>query len=124
MRTHKLTKIRDTSLKAFFEAEEEGILSSYQSIVYNYLLNNPLSNDREIAENTSLRINVVTGRRNELLDLGLVESRGKRPCSITKRTTYQWIAIKYYDIETVRQKKKEIRQLHLCPLCKGRGYIF
>ena len=85
-----MTRVRDTSLDAYHDPVNREKLGRCQVIVLECLEKYPDSTDREISWKTGLAINNVTGRRNELVDLGLVEENGKRVCSISGRTVYQW----------------------------------
>ena len=80
------------------------------------------STDKEISIGTNLNINCVTGRRNELFEYGIVEENGKRECSITKRTVYQWIIVQEIPTRKHLEDRKKIKKID-CPMCNGKGYI-
>lgn len=82
--------VRDTSLNAYIELNNTDKLSQYQRKVYKVISQHGNVTDKEISEITRMQINNVTGRRNELLKLGMIEDNGKRKCKITGRTVYQW----------------------------------
>jgi len=68
------TKMQQTSLNAYKEIIASGITGDRQREVYNTLRTKHLSN-LEISHNLSLPINCITGRVNELVEMGLVEKK-------------------------------------------------
>lgn len=119
-----LCMVRDTSKKAYKDIIEEGILGEKQLQVYKYLAGFPYSTDKEISHFTGLEINVVTGRRNELVRMGLVEDAGKRECTITGRLAHNWTIHKgVVSLESVRRLKSGPLKMK-CQYCRGRGYFF
>ena len=83
-------EIRDTSLLAYNELKESGKLGNQEAVVYNCILTNPNTTDKEISIKTKININAVTGRRNGLVKKNLIKDNGKRRCSITGKLAYQW----------------------------------
>ncbi len=82
--------MRETSLKSYKELIEEGVLGKMQERILNLFWQYPSHSDREIAEIGHLRINQVTGRRNELLDMGCVKDMGTREDYDTGKTVHIW----------------------------------
>lgn len=77
-----------TSIDSFYQEVERG-LGLRQKMVRDALLAGP-ANDRMIAALTGLPINVVTPRRGELVELGVVESDGVRACPYSGRASTYW----------------------------------
>ena len=81
----------DTSLKAYFEIKNEGLISHRQSMVFDLIKKNPCLTDSEIMFRLGFSIpNMIRPRRNELYKKGLIKCSGKRRCSITNRTCKTW----------------------------------
>ena len=115
--------VRDTSIATYRNIIDEGIVGEKQIVVLEFLERNPNSTDKETSVRTGLNINCVTGRRNELVDYGIVEYNGKRKCTITHRTVYQWHIKEGLSINRILDKKSKIIDKITCPLCKGEGKI-
>ena len=73
--------MNETSLETYRMIQEDGTLNHTQLMVYSYLLQNGKSTDRQIQSglNNVLDINCITGRRNDLLEMGIVRQCGKIP---------------------------------------------
>lgn len=113
--------VRDTSIKTYYQILDEGILGERQVEVYELLYQKPNLTDREItAELHQVDPNYTRPRRKELLDMGLIESSGKRQCSITHREVYQWRALEQAQYKKLPKKKDKLQ----CPTCKGKGYVW
>jgi len=114
--------VRDTSINVYSEIIKEGVVGKKQIEVLKYLHDHRNITDKELSVGSGININCVNGRRNELVDYGLVESNGKRKCSITDRTVYQWglkdVILPLGDIIN-NNKKKRIKG----SVCGGKGYI-
>lgn len=82
--------MRETSLKSYKELIAEGILGNMQQHILRLFWQYPSHSDREISEIGHLRINQVTGRRNELMDMGCIEDMGTREDYDTGRTVHIW----------------------------------
>jgi len=112
--------VRDTSIKTYYEIIEEGLLGERQVEVYELLYQKPDLTDREItAELHQSDPNYARPRRKELLDMGLIESSGKRKCSITHREVYQWRVLENAPYKKPIKKTDNIQ----CPTCEGRGWV-
>ncbi len=70
---------------------EEGITESQQEVL-NALRTLGSASDRDVRQFTGLDINIVTARRNDLVDLGLVTDDGKKFDSDTRRHVTLWRA--------------------------------
>lgn len=77
--------VRDTSMAAYFAMRWTGKLTRQQQVLAHFLAANGQRDytRQELANATGLAINAICGRVKELLDLGAVEERGRRPCRIT-----------------------------------------
>lgn len=84
------TKVRDTSLKAYDEIKDS--LGRTQMEVYQFFKMHGPHTNSECANFLGWSINRITGRNNELRELGLLEASGKRKCNCTGRMAYIWKA--------------------------------
>jgi len=92
--------VRDTSVKTYYELVDEGFVSDRCQLVYNYLKLNPNLTDTELAHGLDFDDpNAVRPRRKDLLDARLVADTGKRVCTITGRTCYQWAVKNFVELE-------------------------
>ena len=82
--------VRDTSIIAYKDHEADGARTQRLK-VFEAISANPGSTDKELSIITGININAVTGRRNELMKENLIESAGKRACSVTGRLAYTWV---------------------------------
>jgi len=80
--------IQQTSLDSFYAEVERG-LGLRQKMVRDALVAGP-ANDRMLSQLTGLPINVVTPRRGELVELGVVEIDGVRACLVSGRKSIFW----------------------------------
>ena len=85
--------VKDTSLKCYLEIQEEGIKDSATERVYEAIKRSPHPmTGREIAvlmlETPDM--NVVRPRITEMAQLGTIVEAGKRPCTLSGRTSYTW----------------------------------
>jgi hypothetical protein len=86
--------IRQTSILAYKEIINDGLLGLMEQRVYNIICKYPGLCDREYSELTGLRINQITGRRNDLLRKGLVVDDGLKKFEKTNKTVMTWKTIK------------------------------
>ena len=77
-------RVAETSLEAYRTIQ----LNDRQQDVYNCLLTGNKS-DQEIAEELGWTVNRVTGRRNELVDMGRVRMIGTKQSRFNRRV-YVW----------------------------------
>ena len=82
--------MQNTSLLAFYQAEEEGLLGDMQKKIYKAICAFPGRTDKELSIITGMPINCVTPRRNELVKKNYIWDAGTRKCSITKRLAHTW----------------------------------
>jgi len=116
--------VKDTSIKAYQEIIEDGVLGNGQIEVYKTLIEEPDLTDCEISNLLGYKDpNKIRPRRKELLDLGLIQSSGKRECSITGKTAYQWEPKENPDLVYVKSMKDRMTKKICCPMCQGKGYI-
>ena len=92
--------IQLTSIQSYQELISSGALNQLQELVFKAFLNNPLCTDREISEWNNIDINIVTARRNELVEEGIITDKGKRECSISGKLANIW------QVRTVEEIKK------------------
>jgi len=85
------TRMQTTSLEAYTKLEYK--LGDCQKIVYTCIQQHPNVSDRDIACITGLEKNNVTGRRNELFQMGLIEYNGVKLDRRTNRRVDRWITI-------------------------------
>jgi predicted transcriptional regulator len=81
--------VQQTSIESYIKLDEE-CLGRMQTLVLAYIRAHPGCSDREVSEALHLRINQVTGRRNELVEFGLVQENGKKIDVTTNRTVLTW----------------------------------
>lgn len=82
------TKMRQTSLNTYRDITETGLTGDRQREVYEVLKADNLTN-LEIASSLNLPINCITGRTNELVNMGFIEKKGKR-IQATGREAIVW----------------------------------
>jgi hypothetical protein len=82
--------VQDTSIKAYKEIIEEGLLPDMEERVFKYIYLYPNSSDRILAQMSHLAINQVTGRRNGLVSQGCVEDAGIQTDPETGRSVHTW----------------------------------
>jgi DNA-binding MarR family transcriptional regulator len=83
--------MQQTSLQAFDSIKHK--LGQAQTRVLGVLYENPQIRDwtnSEIASNLSWSINRITGRVNELRQIGVLEESRQRECHITGYTAIAW----------------------------------
>jgi len=83
------TGMRITSLESYTKLEYK--LGQDQKIVYNCIKKYPNVSDRDITCITGLEKNNVTGRRNELYKMGLIDINGEKIDRRTNRRVTRWI---------------------------------
>lgn len=78
---------RETSRSAYHSLEKIG--NKQRAVLRVIALHQPC-NDRMISEYLQWPINRVTGRRNELVELDMIEESGRKIDQETKRPTIYW----------------------------------
>lgn len=81
------TENRDCSYFALIESHG---LGEAQEAVLRVLFHKGSQTDKEIAFNTNLSLSCVNGRRNELIEMGLVAEVGERYDPETQRNVTLW----------------------------------
>ena len=87
--------VRDTSIKAYKEIVEEGLVSRMEAIVLSTITRSPGLTDREASRRywgDDRDIREWGSRRNRLYKRGFITSAGKRKCTITGCSAYTWVA--------------------------------
>jgi hypothetical protein len=90
-----------------------GLVGKSQSVILTAFFKNPRSTDREISEKIGVKINSVTARRNELVQMGCLVAANSRPCKITGKMSKLWAVpqvIKYVPLRLVKRP--------VCSKCK------
>jgi len=108
--------VRDTSIEAYKEILGDGTIGYAQEKVLTYLLKYK-ADDKEIVMNTGLSLSSVCGRRNELIEMGLVEDAGTKIGDSGKRV-HIWT---YVPLSKVKSIIKPL--LMTCPYCEGKGKV-
>jgi len=79
-----------TSEKAAFEVERQGWASTQRDKCLREVLRKPGQTAAEIAKNAGLERHAASRRLPELREMGLVENRGVRICTIKERRSIDW----------------------------------
>ena len=91
--------VDENSIKAFIELRDSGILNDRSIYIYEFILRCPDLTARELTKMMGKEDpNYIRPRITELVDMGLIESNGKRQCSITNKTVYVWKVITDFDL--------------------------
>ena len=108
--------VQDTSIEAYKEILGDGTIGYAQEKVLTFLLGGK-ADDKEIMMNTALSLSSVCGRRNELVEMGLVEDTGTKIGDSGKRV-HIWA---YVPLSRVKPIIKPL--LINCPYCNGKGKV-
>ena len=101
--------VRDTSIEAYREITDSGLLSKREAEVYKGIFDYGPCTDRELAEKLGKDDpNYVRPRRRELVKQGLIEECDKKKCEVSNKNVYVW-RIKE---DTTLDKFKELRSKH------------
>jgi L-alanine-DL-glutamate epimerase-like enolase superfamily enzyme len=88
-----MSQVADTSLDIYFTKVLPHLAAS-QAIVFHILSdashNNFDMTDKELSRALHWEINCITGRRDELVKLGLVVLNQKRSCGVTGNRAKSW----------------------------------
>lgn len=82
--------IQDTSKQAY--AAYAPKIGHKQRVVLDVIESGNGMTNSEIASALHMPINTITPRVHELRKIGKVKEAGKRPCHITGKTAYCWVA--------------------------------
>ena len=81
---------RQTSLDAYNELCRSGKANQQRSVVLKAVMDSTRPVTRaELEVSTGMRINCITGRVKELLELGWITETGRRECSVTGNSVYE-----------------------------------
>lgn len=110
--------IRETSIEAYNEIKENGLLTKLRFQVYDWLFRNGASTQSEICNYgfPNTRMDSIKPRIAELNRLGVVSSVGERKCKVTGRNVMIWDITKKLPIKLDKQKREK------CKHCNGSGY--
>jgi predicted transcriptional regulator len=84
------TAVTQTTLMSYATLQKEKKLGKLQQLMYDYLLLHPNATDRQMVKELGMTINCCCGRRNELIDMGLVRASGTAYDNETKRVVMTW----------------------------------
>lgn len=82
--------VRETSYRAFVELKQDGRIGKLQEYIYDLFYIYPNSTDLDISLISEQPINMVTGRRNELMQLGVISESGKKINNDTGKEAITW----------------------------------
>ncbi len=114
--------MRQTSIEAFNEIKNNGLLSQRRWEVYEALFNhgpctaNELRKHLAFKDGINVNLNVVT-RLGELRNFGVVFEVRERQCSITGIVVIEWDVTDRLPIRFDKPKRLK------CKYCNGKGYI-
>jgi len=80
--------IRQTSLFAHQDIQEDGTAESQRMTILRFIRNNPGMTRNEISYNSGIRINAVCGRVNELIKTLSIYEDGKKIDKLTNKQGY------------------------------------
>lgn len=111
--------MRKTSIDAYNEIREKGLLGPLQLAVYEIVfLKGPITQGEVWHDHLPSRQRpTVTPRFAELERLGVISSTGERPCRVTGKRARTWEATKNLPEKPPPEEK------HLCLLCRGTGVL-
>lgn len=110
--------IRKTSIEAYRQIKEEGLLSRMRFLVYEIIYEHgPLT----IAEASTFVPKIdsrsISPRFAELLNIGVIETIGEKTCNVTGRNSTLW------DVTEKLPKKLTKPTKIKCKYCGGKGYV-
>ena len=91
--------VQDTSILAYRELINSGLLNEQEQEVFRAFLTHGPSSDKEIEKNAGIDLNIINGRRNDLITKGYMKDCGTRPCKETGNTVHFWYVCKPDDIK-------------------------
>lgn len=86
----------ETSKQAYKEELASGRIETTKETVYKWFKRNPLRTDKEISLLSELDINIITARRNELVEEGRIVKAGERRNFSTGKLSIIWQASDEY----------------------------
>lgn len=113
--------MRATSLQAYHQIRDEGLLSKTRFAVYEVLvLNGPLTMaqiHKVLSGSRSVSGGTYTSRLSELREMGVIQVAKRITCPVTGRRAILWEATG--DLPVRYEKPRRTR----CEHCKGKGHI-
>lgn len=82
-----------TSILSYYDLKASGKMGKLQSTIYSLIRENANLSNRDIARILGLEICTVTGRVNELCEMGLVRAWAKKKDPRTNRSVQVWRAV-------------------------------
>lgn len=105
--------MRDTSIAAYNQIKEEGLLSKRRLEVYSVLFHNgPLTCGEVWRDHFKIRgvsQNSINPRLSELRNAGVLIETGERSCRVTGKTCITWDVTSKLPVETVKKKEKSVK---------------
>jgi len=101
--TTTITRPRETSVQAFYNAVDSGVIETRREQVYAALRALGVATSNEVFERMKQDyqgpryISTVAARFTELRDLGLIYEVGSRPCLVTRQTCITWAVVSAAD---------------------------
>ncbi|MAK37127.1 MAG: hypothetical protein CMC15_13315 [Flavobacteriaceae bacterium] len=77
--------VRATSLDAYRDLQESGVLGNQELAIYKILIGKPSMTLQEISREAEIQINAVSGRVNGMKKKGYLVEAEKRVCTVTGR---------------------------------------
>jgi len=91
-----MSNVRDTSLNSYIELKDSGKLEAREQEIYELIKQQGPMTDNEITQTLGYKDrNEISPARWRLVDQGVLIDYGKRKCSITERTVYQWRIVRW-----------------------------
>ena len=88
------TAVASTSIECYHQLRDEGGLSEKRAIVMSVIRPGLDYTIQELVSLSGLPVNTVSGRRRELLDMGLLEHSSNRKCTVsTSKKTVQSVRL-------------------------------
>lgn len=117
--------IRSTSISAYNEIKENGLLSKRRMQVYEALVECGPATGGEVFRAMKIKFGIgslptnsnTTTRLGELREMGVAEEIGRRECRVTNQTVILWRAVDALPRKLIKKPRTE------CPHCKGTGKI-
>lgn len=100
--------VRDTSVKTYRQLLAEGVIGIMCEKLLVVIRENPNLSDTDYSNITGYKINQITGRRNDLMQMGLVVKSGEKIDVKTGQEVTTWKAPKKFNFK----KKIPIRCKH------------
>lgn len=113
--------MRQTSIDAYHQIKEDGLLSRRKWQVYDVIYNHGPITAGEVWSKFFKKLNISQNSTNprvsELEELGVIRDVGIRECTITGKRCSTWVATKNLPVKLTKEEKIK------CPTCNGKGHI-